>query len=105
MTPLDPQIAAAAKANRRVLIQNDEANAYVKRQDGWALLQHDVPAVMVTSAYGNLARLEAFFESDYHRPTDVVKPTIELGGAAEDVQFLTALGRWFADVRRVPAKR
>lgn len=105
MTPLDPQITAAAKANRRVLIQNDEANAYVKRQDGWALLQHDVPAVMVTSAYGNLARLEAFFESDYHRPTDVVKPTIELGGAAEDVQFLTALGRWFADVRRVPAKR
>jgi hypothetical protein len=49
-----------------------------------------------------LKRLEAFFDSDYHRPTDVVKPGIELGGAADDVGFLVQLGRWFADPRRVP---
>ena len=102
MTPLDPQIIAAARAARRQLVLTDDANAYVKRQDGWALLQHDVPAVMVTSAYGDIKRLEAFFDGDYHRPTDVVKPTIELGGAAEDVQFLVTLGRWFGDSRRVP---
>lgn len=103
MTKLDPQIAAAAKANRRPLVSDDAANAYVKRQDGWALLQHDVPAVMVTTAYGDIKRLEAFFDRDYHRPTDVVSPGIELGGAAEDVAFLVQLGRWFADVKRVPA--
>jgi hypothetical protein len=102
MTRLDPQIAAAAKAFRRPLAAGDEANAYIKRQDGWALLQHDVPAVMVTTAYGDLKRLEAFFDSDYHRPTDVVKPGIELGGAAQDVGFLVQLGRWFADPKRVP---
>jgi len=102
MTRLDPQIAAVAKANRRTLVKDDGANVYVKRQDGWALLQHDVPAVMVTSAYGDLKRLEAFFDTDYHRPSDVVKPGIELGGAAEDVAFLVQLGRWFADARRVP---
>jgi hypothetical protein len=102
MTPLDPQIAAAAKAFRRPLVSGADANAYIKRQDGWALLQHDVPAVMVTTAYGDLKRLEAFFDSDYHRPTDVVKPGIELGGAADDVGFLVQLGRWFADPRRVP---
>jgi hypothetical protein len=105
MTPLDAQIAAAAKANKRVLVPGDEANAYVKRQDGWALLQHDVPAVMVTTAYGDLKRLEAWFDSDYHRPTDVVKPTLELGGAADDVGFLVQLGRWFADSKRVPPAR
>ncbi|MBC2666243.1 M28 family peptidase [Novosphingobium flavum] len=105
MTALDGQIAAAARANRRVVVQGDEANAYVRRQDGWALLQHDVPAVMVTTAYGDLGRLEAFFDSDYHRPSDVVKPGLELGGAAEDVSFLVQLGRWFADVKRVPAVR
>ena len=66
------------------------------------MLQHDVPAVMVTTAYGDLKRLEAFFDTDYHRPSDVVKPGIELGGAAEDVAFLVQLGRWFADVKRVP---
>lgn len=102
MTKLDTQIAAVAKAQKRKLIDGTAATAYVKRQDGWALLQHDVPAVMVTSAYGDIARMERFFETDYHRPSDVAKPTIELGGAAEDVAFLVALGRWFADPKRVP---
>lgn len=105
MTPLDPHILAAAKASRRTIVPGSEANEYVKRQDGWMLLQHDVPSVMVTSAYGDLRRLEAFFDSDYHRPTDVVKPGLELGGAAEDVAFLVALGKWFADPRRVPLER
>lgn len=105
MTRLDGQIAAAAKANKRVLAGGEEANAYVRRQDGWALLQHDVPAVMVTTAYGDIKRLEAWFDSDYHRPTDTVKPTMELGGAAEDVGFLVQLGRWFADAKRVPGTR
>lgn len=105
MTRLDSQIQVVAKANRRTIVAGDAANAYVKRQDGWALLQHDVPAVMVTSAYGNLALLEKFFAGDYHKPTDVVKPGLELGGAAEDVSFLVALGKWFADPRRVPLDR
>ena len=57
---------------------------------------------MVTSAYGDLPRLEHFFDTDYHRPSDDLKHPIELGGAAEDVLFDTALARWFADPRRVP---
>ena len=59
---------------------------------------------MATSAYGNVTLLEKFFDTDYHRPTDVVKPSLELGGAAEDVTFLVALGKWFADPRKVPAR-
>ena len=104
MTPLDSQILAVAKATRRTIVPGTDANAYVKRQDGWALLRHDVPAVMATSAYGNVALLEKFFDTDYHRPTDVVKPSLELGGAAEDVTFLVALGKWFADPRKVPSR-
>lgn len=102
MTRLDSQIAAVAKQQKRVLVPGEAANAYVRRQDGWALLKHDIPAVMVTSAYGNIALLERFFDTDYHRPTDVVDRKLELGGAAEDVAFHVALGRWFADPRRVP---
>ena len=102
MTRLDPQIAAVAKAQKRKLVTSDAANAYVRRQDGWALLQHDVPAVLVSSAYGDIARMERFFDGDYHRPSDGVKPTLELGGAAEDVAFHVALARWFGDVRKVP---
>jgi len=103
MTPLDPRIAAVARAQKRKIVEGDAANAYVRRQDGWALLQHDVPTVMVTSAYSDVARMERFMEGDYHRPGDEVRPTIELGGAAEDVAFHVALVRWFADLRRVPA--
>lgn len=102
MTGLDAQIAAVARRQKRRIVDGTAANAYVRRQDGWALLQHDVPAVLVSSAYGDIARIESFFDGDYHRPGDGVKGDIELGGAAEDVAFHVALGRWFGDVRRVP---
>lgn len=102
MTPLDAGILAVARQQKRKVVDGTAANAYIRRQDGWALMQHDIPAVMVTSAYSDLARLERFFEGTYHRPGDGVKPGLELGGAAEDVSFLTALARWFGDLRRVP---
>ncbi len=105
MTPLDPQIAAVAKAQKRKIVDGDAANAYLRRQDGWALMQHDIPAVLVSGAYSDTARVERFFDGPYHRPSDDLKQTIELGGAAEDVAFMVALGRWFGDLRKVPAAR
>lgn len=103
MTPLDPQIAAVARQQRRKIEPGNAANTFVKRQDGWALMQHDVPAVMVSSSWSELDRVEKFMAGDYHRPTDRVKPDLELGGAADDVEFHVALVRWFADPRKVPA--
>ena len=102
-TRLDADIAKVARQQRRKIVDGDAANAYVQRQDGWALLQHDIPAVLVSSGYGDIERMEAFFEGDYHRPSDGMDKPLELGGAAEDVTFLVALGRWFADARRVAA--
>ncbi|HQV02996.1 MULTISPECIES: M28 family peptidase [unclassified Novosphingobium] len=105
MTPLDPHIASVAKANKRKLAEGDAANAYVRRQDGWALMQHDVPAVMVSSSWSDIAVVEKFMDSDYHRPGDQVSRGIELGGAADDVEFLIALARWFGDPKKVPFAR
>jgi hypothetical protein len=103
LTGLDPQIAAAAKAARRKLVEGDGANAYVQRQDGWALLKHDVPAVMVSSSWSDIAVIERFFEGDYHRASDqLAGKGIELGGAADDVLFLVQLVRWFGDPKKVP---
>lgn len=99
-TGLDKDIAVVAREQKRRLAEAGAPEAYLARQDGWALSRHDVPAVSVTSAYGDVARLEAFFDGDYHRPSDVVKQTIELGGAAQDVAFHVALARYFADTRR-----
>ncbi|MDG2004657.1 MAG: M28 family peptidase [Novosphingobium sp.] len=100
MTGLDATIAKVADREKRVIVAGDEANEFVRRQDGWALLQHDIPAVLVTSGYGDLDRMRKFIESDYHRPGDDLNRPIELGGAAQDVAFHIALVRWFADTTR-----
>lgn len=107
MTGLDADIAKVAKAEHFKLSDSDEANDYVKRQDGWALMQHDVPTVMVTTAYGHIDLMRQFFDSDYHRPSDDLKHLsrpLQLGGEVEDVKMLSALGRWFADPTKVPLK-
>ncbi|MGE3691440.1 MAG: M28 family peptidase [Novosphingobium sp.] len=106
MTPLDADIEKVAKRAKRQIVDGDAANAYFRRQDGWALAQHDVPTVMVTSAYSDIPRLEAFYEGPYHRPADNLQRRIELGGAAEDVLFYVELARWFGNSKRVrfPAK-
>ncbi len=104
MTGLDDAIAQVAALEGRRIIESDEANTYVRRQDGWALLQHDIPTVMVTSAYGDIDRMRRYFESHYHRPSDNFGRKIELGGAVEDVKFHVALANWFADAGKyVPA--
>jgi Peptidase family M28 len=104
MTPLDGDIAQVAKREKRKIVEGEAANTYVGRQDGWALLQHDVPTVMVSSAYSDLPRIEAFFEGPYHRPSDDLKRRIELGGATEDTLFHVAMARWFGDSKKVRVK-
>ncbi len=103
MTGLEKGILQVARAQQRRVSDSTAPNAYIGRQDGWVLLHHDVPTVMITSAYGEIARLEHFFDTDYHRPSDVVKPGIELGGAAQDVALHVALVHWFADAHNYPA--
>ncbi|KQM18848.1 M28 family peptidase [Novosphingobium sp. Leaf2] len=102
LTGLDKDITRVARQNGFRMAQDGDAQDYVKRQDGWALLQHDIPTVMVTTAYGDMGRMRAFFAGPYHKPADDLAQPMELGGAADDVRLLTALGRWFADTRAVP---
>ena len=102
MTGLDSGIEAVARKMKRKVVQNDAANIYVRRQDIWALMQHDVPTVMVSSAYSDVELLERFMEDIYHRPGD--QPTgLVLGGAAEDVAFHIELVRHFGTIRNWPA--
>jgi Zn-dependent M28 family amino/carboxypeptidase len=101
MTDLDDSISGVLKAIHRRQVSGSAANAYVRRQDGWAFIQHDVPAVMVSSAYSDPVRLEKFMDERYHRPTDVPEK-VEYGGMAEDVLLQVELARYFADVHRFP---
>lgn len=102
MTPLDPLIADVVRRMKRKLAPGDGANAYIRRQDSWILMQHDVPTVMVSSSYGNMERLERFMEDTYHRPTDQAGAGIDYGGMADDVLLQAELVRAFADPKRYP---
>lgn len=99
LTPLDPGIAEVLRMMGRKEGGEQFAQRYVRRQDGWALLQRDVPAVSVTSAFGQAAPLERFNRERYHLPSDEAAG-IELGGAIEDVHLTLALVRYFADPLR-----
>ena len=104
LTALDADIARAAKALKLKLAPSPAAESFLRRQDGWALLQHDVPAVMVGSNYSDGARVERFMDRTYHRPSDEYSPALDLSGAAETVGLQVALVRWFANARTYPAR-
>lgn len=103
LTPLDPVIAEVVRASGRGFGDESLARRFVRRQDGWALLQRDVPAVAVTSAFAQAAPLERFLAAHYHQPSDEPEG-IELGGAAEDLLLHLALVRRFADAGAHPGR-
>lgn len=83
----------------RKLDEDGEADAFVQRQDGWALGAKGVPSLMVGGSFSDMPLLEAFLGSDYHRAADNFSDKIPLGGAAEDADLHVALGRVFADTK------
>lgn len=104
MTPLDPLIGDVVRRMKRKLAPGNGPNAYIKRQDSWVLMQHDVPAVMVSSSYGDMDRVERFMEDTYHRPGDQPNDSINYAGMADDVVLQAELVRAFADQKRYPTR-
>jgi hypothetical protein len=103
MTDLDADIVKVVKAMKRKLAPGDSANAFSKRQDSWILMQHDVPAVMVSSSYSDPDKLEAFMENTYHRPSDEPAKVL-YGGMVDDVLLQAGLVRYFADLKAYPGR-
>ncbi|MBV9883654.1 MAG: M28 family peptidase, partial [Sphingomonadaceae bacterium] len=94
---LDEQVAITAASLGRRMDSAHEADSMTQRQDGWALTRHGVPAIMVGGSFASMARLNAFLEGRYHRPSDQADGQIEMGGAVEDANLLVALVRRLAD--------
>ncbi len=95
-------LAAVAKSGRRIGDQS-LADSFLQRQDGWALVQAGVPAVLLSATYGSRAVLDPFIAAHYHQPSDEVE-RIELGAAVEDLLLHEELIRQIADPARYPAK-
>jgi hypothetical protein len=95
-TPLDGVILAALAGQGRTLGDQDLADSFLQRQDGWALLQAGVPSVLLSSTYGSRGVLSPFLSSRYHRPSD--EPgAVELGAAIDDLLLHESLIRTLAD--------
>lgn len=99
-TPLDATVEAVARKTGRVIESSTDANDFIQRQDGWALAQKGVPALMVGGSFADLDLMQKFLGSDYHGPNDELTDKTELGGAAEDADLHIALGQYFADTRK-----
>lgn len=93
---LDPIIQAVIADLGRRPDPDGEADAFIERQDGVKLSQVGVPTVMVGASFSDMARLNAFLNSRYHRPDDELDG-IMLDGAAEDTTLTVALARRLAD--------
>jgi Zn-dependent M28 family amino/carboxypeptidase len=99
-TKLDGAVEAVAKKAGRKIESSKDANAFIQRQDGWALTQKGVPALMVGGSFADLDLMQKFLGSDYHGPDDELTDKTELGGAAEDADLHIALGQYFANARK-----
>ncbi len=98
-TPLDAIIDTTARELGRTVDADLDANAFIPRQDGWALTRAGVPAIMVGGSFSDLKLLERFLAGAYHKPGDDLAAAIELGGAAEDTDLLVAIVHKLADSR------
>ena len=100
----DAVVRAAATKLGRKLDEDGEADAFIQRQDGWALGAKGVTSLMVGGSFSDMPLLEAFLGGDYHGPDDNFSDKIPLGGAAEDADLHVVLGRAFGDVNVWPGK-
>lgn len=101
-TPLDAEIDAVGRALGRTIDSDDEANPFIQRQDGWALTQAGVPAVMAGGSFSDMAALQSYLAGDYHTPNDELTDATLVGGAADDADLHIALVRHFATLSLHP---
>lgn len=95
-TGLDTTILEVLEGAGRQLGDRDYAESFVRRQDGWALLEKGVPAVFLSTSFSSQIVLGPYLAGDYHRPSDEAGE-IELGGAVDDVLLHEELIRRIAD--------
>ncbi len=103
-TSLDPAIESVARKLGRDIEPSKEANAFIRRQDGWALAAKGVPSLMVGGSFADMELLQKFLGSVYHGPEDEAVADMELGGAAQDTDLHIALARYFANFETYSAE-
>lgn len=101
-TPLDSLVREVMAEAERELGNREFAERFVQRQDGWALLEEGVPAVMLSTAFSSEIVLGPYLSRDYHRASDEIGD-IELGGAIDDLLLHQELVARAASTAAFPA--
>lgn len=101
-TPLEAGVDAVARQLGRAIDSDLEGNAFIQRQDGWALTQVGVASIMAGGSFTDMALLQVFLGGDYHGPNDELRDDVPLGGAADDADLHVALARHFGSVTATP---
>ncbi len=101
MTPLDPIIISTLHKMKRQLAPEEEVGGFLRRQDGWILLNRDVPAVTLSNMMGNEEILRDFMSKTYHRPNDEARNLV-LGGAIDDLLLHEVLVKRLASIKQYP---
>lgn len=94
---LDEIVDKIATDMGRTVDSDTEANAFIRRQDGWALAAKGVKSIMAGGSFSDMALLQAFLTTVYHQPDDELTDATPLGGAADDANLHVNLTRHFAD--------
>ncbi|MET1112170.1 MAG: M28 family peptidase [Allosphingosinicella sp.] len=94
---LDSLVERSVAEAGRTLDGDDEAAAFIERQDGWAFTRAGIPSIMVNGSFADMKKLGAFLAGPYHSAADNPGPGLVLDGAAEDTDLMIALGRKLAD--------
>jgi len=99
---LDAVISAAIAKSGRSIGDEELANSFLQRQDGWVLTQAGVPTVLMSATYGTRAILDPFIATRYHKPSDEAA-AIDYGAAVQDLLLHETVIRQIADPARYPA--
>lgn len=97
---LDSIVDDIARSMGREVDSDTEANAFIRRQDGWALGAKGVKSIMAGGSFSDMKLLQAFLTTVYHQPDDELTDATPLGGAADDANLHVALARYFADTAK-----
>ncbi|MBA3638682.1 MAG: M28 family metallopeptidase [Acidobacteriota bacterium] len=108
---LDDVLRAAAQAQGRTLNPDPESEkGFYYRSDHFNFAKVGVPALYTDTGVNFVGKDEAFSKSkrdeytstDYHKPSDEIKPDWDLSGAVEDVQLMFMVGHMVANTDRYP---
>ena len=100
-TPLDAVVQDVVRLRGAELGNREFAESFLRRHDGWALLEAGVPSVLLSTAFSSEIVLGPYLATDYHRPSDEAQG-LQMGGAVDDLLLHEALVERVANTATYP---